>query len=73
MEDLIVEAAGDQDVDLCVSHLANPDRAGDLAAARLGDRLAITSTAGRSGGELGAVLGARRTGHGRRVRRPRLG
>ena len=58
LEDLIVAAAGDQDVDLCVSHLANPDRAADLAA-RLGDRL----TAGLDGrevwcGELGAVLGA---------------
>jgi DegV family protein with EDD domain len=58
LEDLIVEAAGDQDVDLCVSHLANPDRAGDLAA-RLGDRLA-PNLDGREVwcGELGAVLGA---------------
>ena len=31
LEDLIVEAAGDQQVELCVSHLANPDRAGELA------------------------------------------
>jgi DegV family protein with EDD domain len=58
LEDLIVEAAGDQDVDLCVSHLANPERAGDLAA-RLGDRLAVNLD-GREVwcGELGAVLGA---------------
>jgi DegV family protein with EDD domain len=58
LEDLIVEAAGDQDVDLCVSHLANPDRAGDLAA-RLRDRLAANLD-GREVwcGELGAVLGA---------------
>ncbi len=35
MEDLIVEAAGEQRVELCVSHLANPDRAGELAG-RLG-------------------------------------
>jgi len=58
LEDLIVEAAGDQDVDLCVSHLANPDRAGDLAG-RLGDRLAANLD-GREVwcGELGAVLGA---------------
>ncbi len=58
LEDLIVEAAGDRDVDLCVSHLANPDRAADLAA-RLGDRLAANLD-GREVwcGELGAVLGA---------------
>ncbi len=58
LEDLIVEAARDQDVDLCVSHLANPDRAGDLAA-RLGGRLAA-NLHGREVwcGELGAVLGA---------------
>jgi DegV family protein with EDD domain len=58
MEDLVVEAAGDQEVDLCVSHLANPDRAADLAA-RLADRLAA-NLGGREVwcGELGAVLGA---------------
>jgi len=58
MEDLIVEAAGDQQVDLCVSHLANPDRAGELAG-RLGVRLAANLD-GREVwcGELGAVLGA---------------
>ena len=58
LEDLIVEAAGDQDDDLCVSHLANPDRAGELAG-RLGDRLAANLD-GREVwcGELGAVLGA---------------
>jgi len=58
MEDLIVEAAGDQQVDLCVSHLANPDRAGELAG-RLGVRLAA-NLGGREVwcGELGAVLGA---------------
>jgi DegV family protein with EDD domain len=58
LEDLIVEAAGDQEVDLCVSHLASPERAEQLAA-RLAERLA----AGLDGrevwcGELGAVLGA---------------
>ena len=58
LEDLIVEAAGDQQVDLCVSHLASPERAEQLAA-RLAERLA----AGLEGrevwcGELGAVLGA---------------
>ncbi len=58
LEDLIVEAAGDLDVDVCVSHLANPDRAADLAG-RLATRLA-TNLDGRDVwcGELGAVLGA---------------
>jgi len=58
MEDLIVEKAGDLPVDLCVSHLANPDRARELAA-RLGERLA-DNLGGREVwcGELGAVLGA---------------
>jgi DegV family protein with EDD domain len=58
MEDLIVEAAGDRPVDLCVSHLANPSRARDLAA-RLADRLG-DNLQGREVwcGELGAVLGA---------------
>jgi DegV family protein with EDD domain len=58
MEDLIVDAAGDLPVDLCVSHLANPERAAELAG-RLADRLA-DNLAGREVwcGELGAVLGA---------------
>ena len=58
LEDLVVEAAGDRPVDLCVSHLANPDRATDLAA-RLSERLAANLD-GRPAwcGELGAVLGA---------------
>lgn len=58
LEDLIVEAAGDQPIELCVSHLANPDRAGELAE-RLAERLA-TDLEGREVwcGELGAVLGA---------------
>jgi DegV family protein with EDD domain len=58
MEDLAVEAAGQQPVELCVSHLANPDRAGDLAG-RLAERLA-DNLDGREVwcGELGAVLGA---------------
>lgn len=58
LEGLIVEAAGDRPVDLCVSHLANPERAGDLAA-RLADRLEA-NLEGREVwcGELGAVLGA---------------
>jgi DegV family protein with EDD domain len=58
LEDLVVEAAGDAAVDVCISHLANPDRAGDLAH-RLGERLA-DNLEGRQVwcGELGAVLGA---------------
>ena len=58
LEDLVVEAAGDRPVEVCVSHLANPDRAGDLAG-RLTDRLAA-NLEGRDVwcGELGAVLGA---------------
>ncbi|HET7430627.1 MAG TPA: DegV family protein [Nocardioides sp.] len=58
LEDLVVEAAGDRPVDLCVSHLANPDRAADLAA-RLGERLAANLDRRAVWcGELGAVLGA---------------
>jgi DegV family protein with EDD domain len=58
LEDLIVEAAGEQRVDLCVSHLASPDRAAELTA-RLGRRLE-RNLEGREVwcGELGAVLGA---------------
>jgi DegV family protein with EDD domain len=58
MEDLLVAAAADRAVDVCVSHLANPDRAQALAA-RLTERLA-DNLQGRDVwcGELGAVLGA---------------
>jgi DegV family protein with EDD domain len=58
LEDLVVEAAGEQPVELCVSHLANPGRAGELAG-RLAERLA-GNLGGREVwcGELGAVLGA---------------
>jgi DegV family protein with EDD domain len=58
LEDLVVDAAADLDVDVCVSHLANPDRATDLAG-RLAGRLA-DNLDGREVwcGELGAVLGA---------------
>jgi DegV family protein with EDD domain len=58
LEELAVEAAGEAEVDLCVAHLANPDRAGQLA-----ENLA-TRLAGNLDGrevwcaELGAVLGA---------------
>ncbi len=58
LEELAVEAAGDGAVDVCVAHLANPERADQLAA-RLGERLA--DNLGRRElwcGELGAVLGA---------------
>jgi DegV family protein with EDD domain len=58
LEELAALAADDQQVDVCVSHLASPDRAGQLTerlAARLADNLS-----GREVwcGELGAVLGA---------------
>ncbi len=58
IEDLIVQAAGAQQVEVCVSHLANPERAGELAG-RLAERLAA-NLEGRDVwcGELGAVLGA---------------
>jgi DegV family protein with EDD domain len=58
LADLAVEAAGDRPVDVCVSHLANADRAEELAA-MLGERLA-DNLQGREVmcGELGAVLGA---------------
>lgn len=58
LEDLAVEAAGTAPIDLCVSHLASPDRAGVLAE-RLTGRLA-GNLEGREVwcGELGAVLGA---------------
>ena len=58
LEELAVAAAGDKDVDVCVAHLASPERAGDLAG-RLAERLA-DQLGGRElwCGELGAVLGA---------------
>jgi DegV family protein with EDD domain len=58
LEELAVEAAGSGPVDLCVAHLANPDRA-DVLVERLADRLAA-NLGGREPwcGELGAVLGA---------------
>jgi DegV family protein with EDD domain len=58
LEELAVEAAGDLAVDVCVAHLASPERAETLRAnlverlaENLGDREAWC-------GELGAVLGA---------------
>ena len=58
LEELAVQAAGDRPVDVWVGHLANPDRAADLAG-RLTERLAA-GLEGREvwSGELGAVLGA---------------
>jgi DegV family protein with EDD domain len=58
LEELAEQAAEGRPVDVCVAHLANPERAGQLAG-RLADRLA-DSLDGRDVwcGELGAVLGA---------------
>lgn len=56
--ELAVAAAGDQQVDVCVAHLASPDRAATLAES-LEERLA-EQLGGREVwcGEVGAVLGA---------------
>ena len=58
LEELAVLAAGEAPVDVCVAHLANPDRAG-LLTEKLATRLE-TNLEGREVwcGELGAVLGA---------------
>jgi DegV family protein with EDD domain len=58
LEELAVQAADGRPAEVCVAHLANPERAGQLAD-RLGDRLA-DSLGGRDVwcAELGAVLGA---------------
>jgi DegV family protein with EDD domain len=58
LEELAVQAAGAACVDVCVAHLASPDRAGQLAV-KLTERLA-DNLEGREVwcGELGAVLGA---------------
>ena len=58
LEELAVQAAEDRQVDVCVAHLASPDRAGQLTS-RLAERLA-DNLSGREVwcGELGAVLGA---------------
>ena len=58
LEELAVQAAGEASVDVCVAHLANPDRAGQLT-----EKLAVRLEANLDGrevwcGELGAVLGA---------------
>jgi DegV family protein with EDD domain len=58
LEELAVQAADGQQIDLCVAHLASPDRAAQLTE-RLGDRLADNlSDREIWSGELGAVLGA---------------
>ena len=58
LEELAVQAAGESRVDVCVAHLASPDRAGQLTE-HLTERLA-DNLEGREVwcGELGAVLGA---------------
>lgn len=58
LEDLLVAAAGDRPVDLSISHLANPERASELAT-RLSERLA-DNLEGREVWclEVGGVLGA---------------
>jgi DegV family protein with EDD domain len=58
LEELAVEAAGDRQVGVCVSHLSSPDRAGQLTESLCG-RLAANLD-GREvwTGELGAALGA---------------
>ncbi len=58
LEELAVEAAGSETVDVAVAHLASPERAADLAE-RLSDRLAAGLEGRAVGvGEVGAVLGA---------------
>jgi DegV family protein with EDD domain len=58
LEELAVQAAGEERVDVCVAHLASPDRAAQLTE-HLAERLA-GNLEGREVwcGELGAVLGA---------------
>jgi DegV family protein with EDD domain len=58
LEELAVQAAGESPVDVCIAHLASPDRAAQLTE-HLTDRLA-ENLDGREVwcGELGAVLGA---------------
>ena len=58
LEELAVQAAGGRQVDLCVAHLANPDRARQLAE-RLDARLAESSASARSGAPSWAPYSAR--------------
>jgi len=55
LEQLAVEAAGSEDVDIAVAHLANPERA-EKVAANLKDR--VPGIQDLSVGEVGAVIGA---------------
>jgi DegV family protein with EDD domain len=55
LEELAIEAAGSQDVDVAVAHLANPERA-EKVAANLKDR--VPGIQDLSVGEVGAVIGA---------------
>lgn len=57
LEDLAVEAAGEERVDVTVAHLANPDRAATLVE-HLSERLEAQLASPVDCGELGAVLGA---------------
>ena len=58
LEELAVQAAGDGPVDVCVAHLASPDRAAQLCS-KLTNRLAANLEEREVWcGELGAVLGA---------------
>ena len=59
LEELAVQAAGEPQVDVCVAHLASPERAGAARRAASPSRLA-DNLGGREVwcGELGAVLGA---------------
>ena len=71
LAELAVEAAGDEQVDVCVAHLASPARAETLAE-QLGERLA-DNLGGRDVwcSEVGAVLGAHvGPGHDRGLRGP---
>ncbi len=55
LEELAVAAAGEQDVDIAVSHLANPEKADDLAS-RL--RVRVPNLAELVVNQVGAVIGA---------------
>jgi len=58
LEELAVQAAGESQVDVCVAHLANPERAGQLTASLAGRLEANLGGREVWCGELGAVLGA---------------